>query len=40
MHSFDVLYFDSRISILFWILLAGLKGVLKQQKELERLPKL
>ena len=34
LHCFDVLYFDSRISILFWILLAGLKGVLDQPKKI------
>ena len=33
LHSFDIVYFDSRISILFWILLAGLKGVLDQHKK-------
>ena len=27
LHSFDIVYFDSRISIIFWILLAGLKCI-------------
>ena len=31
-HSFDVVYFDARISTIFWILLAGLKGISNQQK--------
>lgn len=34
-HSFDIVYFDARISIVFWILLAGLKGVLDHPKNLE-----
>ena len=32
LHSFDIVYFDARISIIFWILLAGLKGILDQTK--------
>ncbi len=32
LHSFDIVYFDSRISIIFWILLAGLNGIFKQPK--------
>ena len=28
LHSFDILYFDLRISIIFWIYLAGLKAIL------------
>lgn len=32
LHSFDIVYFDARISIIFWILLAGLKGILDQPK--------
>lgn len=27
-HLFDIVYFDLRISILFWILLAGLRGII------------
>ena len=34
-HSFDIVYFDGRISIIFWILLAGLKGVIDHPKNLE-----
>ena len=34
-HSFDIVYFDARISIIFWILLAGLKGALDDPKNLE-----
>ena len=34
-HSFDIVYFDARISIIFWIFLAGLKGVLDQTNKLE-----
>ena len=30
LHSFDIVYFDARISVIFWILLAGLKGILDQ----------
>ena len=32
LHSFDIVYFDLRISIIFWIFLAGLKGILKNDK--------
>tara|TARA_B100000161_G_scaffold253521_1_gene214104 strand:- start:263 stop:1561 length:1299 start_codon:yes stop_codon:yes gene_type:complete len=35
LHSFDIVYFDARISIIFWILLAGLKGILNQPKNPE-----
>ena len=35
LHSFDIVYFDARISIIFWILLAGLKGVLDHPKNIE-----
>ena len=34
-HSFDIVYFDARLSIVFWILLAGLKGILDPPKNLE-----
>ena len=30
-NSFDILYFDLRISILMWILLAGLRNVIKEK---------
>ena len=39
LHSFDIVYFDARISLLLWILLAGLKGVLNQTKNLESIKK-
>ncbi len=32
LHSFDIVYFDARISIVFWLLLAGLKGISNQPK--------
>ena len=32
LHCFDITYFDLRISIVFWILLAGLKGISNQPK--------
>lgn len=32
LHSFDIVYFDLRISIIFWIFLAGLKGILKYER--------
>ena len=32
LHSFDILYFDLRISIIFWIYLAGLKAILNNEK--------
>ena len=32
LHSFDILYFDLRISVFFWILLAGLKGLLNNKE--------
>ena len=35
LHSFDIVYFDARISIIFWILLAGLKGILDETKNQE-----
>jgi len=35
LHSFDIVYFDARISILFWILLAGLRGFLNKTKSLK-----
>ena len=35
LHSFDIVYFDARISIIFWILLAGLKGILDHSENLE-----
>lgn len=35
LHLFDIVYFDARISIVFWILLAGLKGILDQSKHSE-----
>ena len=35
LHIFDVLYFDLRISIVFWILLAGLKGLSNKEANLE-----
>ena len=34
-HSFDIVYFDARISVIFWILLAGLKGILDQPENPE-----
>lgn len=33
-HSFDIVYFDLRISIIFWILLAGLKEISNPAKKL------
>ena len=30
--SFDVQYFDGRVSIIFWILVAGLKTILDKEK--------
>ena len=35
LHIFDVLYFDLRISIVFWILLAGLKVLSNKEANLE-----
>jgi len=35
LHSFDIVYFDARISVIFWILLAGLKGILDHPENLE-----
>ena len=35
LNSFDITYFDLRISIVFWILLAGLKGILNQPENPE-----
>tara|TARA_B100000212_G_scaffold342216_1_gene328253 strand:+ start:1596 stop:2909 length:1314 start_codon:yes stop_codon:yes gene_type:complete len=35
LHSFDIVYFDARISIIFWILLAGLKGILDHPENSE-----
>lgn len=32
LHSFDIVYFDLRISIIFWIFLAGLKGILNNDQ--------
>lgn len=32
LHLFDIVYFDFRISIIFWILLSGLRGILNQSK--------
>ena len=31
-HSFDIVYFDARISIIFWILIAGLRKNIKPQQ--------
>lgn len=37
LHSFDIVYFDLRISIIFWILLSGLKGHLNEPKNSDSL---
>ena len=30
MHLVDIQYFDGKISVLFWILLAGLRNIIKK----------
>ena len=35
LHSFDIVYFDMRISIIFWILLSGLRFQVNEPKNLE-----
>jgi len=33
LHMFDITYFDGRISILAWILLAGIRQIIRENKE-------
>ena len=33
LHMFDITYFDGRISVLAWILLAGMRQIIKEEKE-------
>ena len=40
LHTFDIVYFDSRISIIFWVLLSGLRGILNQPKILDSIENL
>ena len=36
LHMFDITYFDGRISLLAWILLAGMRQIIKESKEKKR----
>ena len=33
-HFFDLTYFDVRINLIFWILLAGIRNIIKEKKEI------
>ena len=36
LHMFDITYFDGRISLVAWILLAGMRQIIKESKEKKR----
>ena len=33
LHMFDITYFDGRISLLAWILLSGIRQIIRENKE-------